>query len=288
MREFPLSLNQVAFLQEAISSGIRGDGRSLLQTRDPVLSLSTSSCLCTLGNTVVNSTIDAEIIAPFVDRPQEGVVNFFTHFSPTAAPDTSDLDSSSINRVVERIYRDTQCVELQSLCVTAGKRVWKLEVHSTILVHGGNIIDALVLNITCLLKNFKLPVVFINEEGESEVQPITLQPPIPLPLFHLPLSVTFAIIQDSLVVDPNVDEESIADCVLSIVLNLHNEICGVFMNASRNSISREYLFNCIELAKSEIPSRHEYLTAVKREGVCENVTESLKSLVVEEPLDLED
>ncbi|KAL0214907.1 hypothetical protein P9112_007091 [Eukaryota sp. TZLM1-RC] len=249
MREFTFSLNQAEFIRESIASGIRPDFRPLSRIRDISFSLRETSCETILGNTHVFTQISSEIVKPFPDRPQEGLVYFSTSYSPLAAPDPASLDTSSINRSIERIFRETQCIESEALCITSGKAVWKISIDTTVLNDDGNAHDACVLCTSCLLSHSKLPVVFIDESGQSIVQPTDLQPPTALPLFHLPVSVTMAVVEGMLVLDPTNEEEYIADSTLSVSVNKHSEL--VELSFSGLPIDKALLTEGIGLAREQ-------------------------------------
>ena len=76
---------------------------------------------------------------------------------------------------------------------------------------------------------------------------------IPLTLQHLPLSVTFAIFNNgrSIIVDPTLLEEALADGILTIVMNHLGELCylGKTGNVLLDALT---LMNCVRLAKTHM------------------------------------
>lgn len=51
----------------------------------------------------------------------------------------SDL-GVQVNRILERAFKDSRCIDLESLCITAEEKVWSLRVDLNVLNHEGNII----------------------------------------------------------------------------------------------------------------------------------------------------
>ncbi|KAL0249611.1 hypothetical protein GEMRC1_004841 [Eukaryota sp. GEM-RC1] len=247
MREFAFSTNQHEFIKSAVLAGIRHDGRTPQKLRNPVhLTVKSTMCECVIGETHVVSSATLDIVTPFPDRPQEGQVLFSTSYSSLATPDNSLIDDSSLNRAVERVFRETQCIEPEALCITAGKRVWKLSISTTVLNHSGNSLDCCVLSIASLLSHFKVPAVFVDDTGNYVVQDPTLQPPVALPLFHLPISVSLVVIEKVILVDPNREEEVVADSHIHIVVNRSNEIC--VLSSKGEPLTKEMLSEAVTVA----------------------------------------
>ena len=70
-------------------------------------------------------------------------------------------------RLLERAVRKSQAVDIESLCVIAGKRVWSVRCDITILDHCGNLTDAVVLAAISALKHFRLPAVTVAGAGDE-------------------------------------------------------------------------------------------------------------------------
>lgn len=72
--------------------------------------------------------------------------------------------------------------------------------------------------------------------------------PIPLVIHHIPVTVTFAFMNESLwVMDPLLKEELVAKAKLSITANKFGEICG-FHKAGRTPIEQQDILRCTDLA----------------------------------------
>jgi exosome complex component RRP42 len=91
-----------------------------------------------------------------------------------------------------------------------------------VLNHDGNLIDASALAAMAALLNTKMPNYEI-EEGEVKITSGFS----PLPLNRHPITVTFAKINDKLIVDPWLEEEQVMDARLSIAIDDDCNICAM-------------------------------------------------------------
>uniref|UniRef100_A0A915KE44 Exoribonuclease phosphorolytic domain-containing protein n=1 Tax=Romanomermis culicivorax TaxID=13658 RepID=A0A915KE44_ROMCU len=80
--------------------------------------------------------------------------------SPMAAPnfEAGRLGEKGIEilRLLERTLKETLCLDLESLCVIAGEKVWQIKVDVHVLDHDGSIIDCSSIAVICALKSFSL------------------------------------------------------------------------------------------------------------------------------------
>lgn len=102
------------------------------------------SVLVSLGETKVLAQVSCELGIPKATRPTEGMMYINVELGPMAAPHfeagrNSDL-TVQINRTLERTFKDSRCVDLESLCVRAEDHVWILRVDINVLNHEGNLI----------------------------------------------------------------------------------------------------------------------------------------------------
>lgn len=97
-----------------------------------------------LGETRVLAQVTCEVAQPKSTRPNEGLLFIKVELGPMAAPHfeanrSSDL-SVQVNRILERAFKDSRCIDLESLCIIAEEKVWNLRVDLNVLNHEGNII----------------------------------------------------------------------------------------------------------------------------------------------------
>ena len=153
-------------------------------------------------------------------------------------------------RIVERGLRESRAIDLESLCVLAGEKVWAVRVDAHVLDAGGNVLDALNLAVVTALLHFRRPDVTVIGDSVT-VHSVDDRQPVALALHHIPVSCSFAFFDPAvsaaataaaaaahaaalaagqappplMVVDPSLKEELCADSGLTVTLNVHGELC---------------------------------------------------------------
>lgn len=248
-------------IEALIAKGLRIDGK-----RDPatprnvtvevgVIERAEGSALVKLGNTQVMAGVKMDVGTPFRDTPDQGVLTVHAEFVPLASPlfepGPPDENAIELARVVDRSLREVGVVDLQELAIRPGDRVWVVWVDLYILDHDGNLFDASMLAAMTALLNARIPYHEEIETGEIIVD--RSKPPAgPLPVRKKVVTVTVAKIGKHLAVDPDFEEESVADARLIVALDEGGEIVGM-QKSGEGAITREELFNAIQLAKRAAP-----------------------------------
>ncbi|XP_043065486.1 exosome complex component RRP45-like, partial [Drosophila ficusphila] len=183
-----------------------------------------------LGETKVLTHVTCDLGAPTTSRPNEGKLQLNVNLGGVAfldeAQTTHDQRSLTLNSLLERTFRSSRCVDLESLCVAAEQHVWCIRVDINVLNHDGNLYDASTIATLAALMHFRRPdVTFADDdlriytEKEREF--------IPLLFLHYPVSVTYCIYKSSgqPIVDPTLLEENAADSVIVLSFNSYQELC---------------------------------------------------------------
>lgn len=103
--------------------------------------------------------------------------------------------SVQVNRILERAYKDSRCVDLESLCIVAEEKVWNLRVDVNVLNHEGNIIDCSSIAVLTALSHFKRPDV-TQAGDEVIIHTYAEKDPIPIVLHHRPVCISYAMFKD--------------------------------------------------------------------------------------------
>lgn len=242
MRDVFLSNCEKTFLNRIVSEGHRLDGRIYNESRPLNISFGSEygSCIVSLGETKVLAQVSCEVTQPKQIRPNEGILYINAEISPMAAPQfeanrQTDL-SVYLNRLLEKCYKDSKCIDLESLCIVVEEKVWSLRVDIKVLNHDGNLIECASIATLTSLAHFKRPDV--TRSGDSVViHTMAEKDPIPTVLFHYPVCSTFAIFNgDILLSDPNFLEESVCTSsteegvstgggLLVVGMNQYKELC---------------------------------------------------------------
>lgn len=278
-----LSNNQKDFIVKALLEEIRVDGRRPHDYRKVSFqyTLDDSSCTVLLGHTRVLSVVTAELEAPYPDRPNEGSLRFNVEFSPMASPNFEPgrptENANELARLIERGLRETKAVDLEALCVLAGRKVWSLRVDVHILDHNGNLADAASLSALAALLAFRRPEVTLEAGGGGEGQQVVVHPPdvrepLPLSIHHTPLCITFASFQagELMVVDPNLEEEAAASGLMTVIMNAFGELCAV-QKTSGIGLPAAEVMRLIRLAEQKAKQLSEMLQASLKKHDVERV-----------------
>lgn len=189
------------FILRTLETGLRVDGRHALELRPLRVSFSSDagSVEVQIGETKVMAVATAELVEPYPDRPAEGLLQFFVELSPMASPTfeggrPSEL-AIEIMRLLDRSIHKSQAVDIEALCIVAGKRVWSVRCDVTVLDDRGNVADASNLAALAALKHLRLPAVSVvgtGDEATVHVLPVEQAEPQPLVFHHNPVAVTLA------------------------------------------------------------------------------------------------
>jgi len=170
-----------------------------------------------LGNTDVLVGVKMTVGEPFADTPDRGVLSTNAELIPLASPtfESGPPDENSIElaRVCDRGIRESQMVDLEKLCIEKGKEVWIMFVDMYVLDYDGNLFDAAFLGAVAALRSTMVPA---KAEGKGE--------DFPLPIRHMPISVTSVQIENSILVDPTLDEEKVAAARLTVTTDENGDL----------------------------------------------------------------
>jgi len=232
------------YIASLLEKGKRADDRGFDDYRPIVVEKGVSnraegSSLVKIGKTQVLVGVKLAIGEPFPDMPNSGVLTTNAELIPLASPSFEkgppDEDTIEIARVVDRGIRESQCIDLDKLCLIPGEKVWIIFVDIHVLDYDGNLFDASALGaITALLDSY-MPKVeedkIIYGEKTSEK----------LPIVHKPVETTFAKINKSTVLDPSLDEELVMDARLTVATDENGIICAMQKGGSGTFTQEEIL-----------------------------------------------
>lgn len=214
----------------SLKAGIRLDGRRNEEFRDieiecGVVKTAEGSARVRCGNTEVIVGIKLDIGKPFADRPDEGVLMVGAELLPLSNPQFESGPPSEqaieVARVIDRGLREAHALDLSSLCIARGEKVWMIQVDVCPLNTDGNLIDIGALAAVAALRDARFPAVVdgvVDYKHKSDK---------PLPMHALPVTVTAVRIGDNLLLDPTDEEESLLDSRLTVAVKGDGEICAL-------------------------------------------------------------
>ncbi|PNT68810.1 hypothetical protein BRADI_3g45490v3 [Brachypodium distachyon] len=273
------TVNEREFIEQALQSDLRVDGRRPFDFRKLkiVFGREDGSAEVELGETRVMGYVTAQLVQPYKDRPSEGTLAIFTEFSPMAdpafEPGRPGEAAIELGRVIDRGLRESRAVDMESLCVVAGKHVWSLRVDLHILDNGGNLIDAANIAALAALSTFRRPECTVGgEDGQQvTVHDPEVRDPLPLTIHHLPIAVTFAYFGDGniMVIDPTYKEEAVMGGRMTATINSNGDVCSI-QKAGGEGVMSSVIMQCLRIASvkaaditSKIKSKVEDYTTTK-------------------------
>jgi exosome complex component RRP42 len=236
------------FIKEYLNQGKRVDGRGFkdyrtIEIKHSVASKAEGSAFVNLGGTKVYAGVKLDLGEPFPDSPNEGILIVNAEFTPLSSPEIEPgppgEDAIELARIVDRIIRESQAIELDKLFIEEGK-VWIVYVDIAIFDMRGNIMDASMLASIKALLHTQIPKIengkIIRGEFVSK-----------LPVIYKPVSVTIGKYNDNLLVDLSKEEEDVIDARLVIGIRDDDRICAM-QKQGIGTFSFKDIENALDLA----------------------------------------
>jgi exosome complex component RRP42 len=257
---------------ESISRGKRLDGRNLDETRvieiEPgIIKKANGSARVKLGNSEVVAGVKVETGEPFEGLENKGALILSAEVLPTASPYVEpgppDEETIELARVVDRGIRESEMLDLNKLVLKPGEIVYVIFVDCSVVNADGNLFDTTSYAVVSALINSKIPIFEIRDgkvvdTGQKADPPVTT----------LPVSVTAGRIGESLILDPNAEEEACMDARITITTNSDRCFTAV-QKGSTGAFTVDQLRRAAETAKikgDEIRTKLRELTNVGRES----------------------
>jgi len=200
------------------------------------------SALVKLGNTTALSVIKFDVVEPFPDKPDEGVIStnseILSMSSERFEAGPPGEKSIELARVVDRGIRSAEIIDTKSMNLGDGK-VLGLFIDLYLLDYDGNYLDASAIATMAALRDTKVPK---YEDGKLIRDNLTQKLKLEGDVFMN----TFVKIGNNILLDPNLDEEVSMDSRLSIGI-YGNQICSLQKNG-RGSFNRNEFEQMVDVA----------------------------------------
>jgi len=233
-------------IHRLLEKGKRVDGRAWDEYRPisietNVIDSAEGSARVKIGNTDVLVGVKMTVGEPFADTPDKGVLSTNAELIPLASPtfESGPPDENSIElaRVTDRGIRESQMIDLEKLCIEKGKEVWIMFTDVYVLDYDGNLFDAAFLGAMAALGTTIVPAK-ANDKGED----------YPLPVRHVPISVTAVQIENSILVDPTLDEEKVAAARLTVTTDENGDLRAM-QKGLDGALTLEQVYKVIETSQ---------------------------------------
>jgi exosome complex component RRP42 len=225
----------------------RADGRALdeyrpIQVEVGLISKAEGSARVKIGNTQVLVGVKMQPGEPFADSPETGVIITNVELVPLASPSFEPgppiENAIELARVVDRGIRESGAIDLSKLTLPDGK-VWLIFIDVHVLDHDGNLIDASALGALAALINAKMPS---ERYGYG--------PDAALPIKEYPIAVTAVDLDGEIMLDPSLDEETIASSRITVISGLQGTLAGM-QKSGTGTLSIEEITRIVKLASSK-------------------------------------
>jgi len=226
MATLDLSESEKTFILHGVEQNFRGDGRTRSELRPIVIetdivSHTTGSCHLRLANTDILVGVKTELETPLPSQPNRGRIEFFVDCSANASPafegKGGDNLAADISRALTRAYASPEVLNLEELCILAGKTCWILYVDILVLEVGGNLYDAVSMAVKAAIFSTRIPVVSVTsvDGGEPELD-LSDDPHAAtrLSVENAPILVSLARIGNHCIVDCTPEEETCSSASL--------------------------------------------------------------------------
>lgn len=252
MRQIPVKCNQ-----ELIKSAVRPDGRNETQHRPLHISFGQDygCCLVSIGNSKIMTQVSAVIGEPRLTRPSEGIISIRVDLAMLGSThyDTSrnSEECVQLSRLLHKGIRDARCLDLESLCIISGEKVWHIQVDLNVLNHEGNLIEVASISALAALAHFRRPEVGV-EDGNVVIFSHEMRDPVRFSMLHFPFLIKFAFFKEATVsfVDPSEEEEKFCDGYLIVGANVFREITLLHI-AGKSLIPKEQILKQCNFALSQ-------------------------------------
>jgi exosome complex component RRP42 len=217
-----------SYVRKLAEEGLRVDSRRFdefrpIKVEKGVIKNAEGSARVIIGNTHVLVGVKMSVGEPFPDAPNEGVLIVNAELSPVASPTFEpgppNENSIEMARVIDRGIRESNCIDMEALCIKEGEEVWMVNVDIHVLDFDGNLIDAGSIGAMAALMDVKIPK---YEDGKINTEESTGK----MPLRDNIIEVTTVKISDKLLLDPTVEEESAIDARITLAINEAGNICA--------------------------------------------------------------
>jgi len=270
------SISPAEFYIKFLAHNVRPDGRSLNTIRKASISVGSitsalGSAFVKIGHSSVVAGIKAEVGKPSSSNfhPIITAVELTPLCSSQFRPGKPPEQAHVINEVLRGIITSSQFISINELWIVKDVLIWHLFVDIYCLNHDGNILDACVIALLSALRDLRLPIAKLSEDKSDVVVPHPNHRPVQLNILHYPIPLTFALIEDYIVIDPTLEEENLQSSSVTIVYTSQGKICSI-LKPGGSPLSIENMKICLEHAKKRAVEVTKLIEAGEHGSVTKN------------------
>ncbi len=237
--------------------GKRFDGRKLddlreVKVEEKAIKNADGSAIVEIGKTKVIAGVKIEIGTPYPDTPDEGTLMTTAELLPLSSPDFEPGppkgQAIELARIVDRGIRESGAIDTKKLCLKKGEEVMSVFLDIYSLNDDGNLIDASALAAVNALKNAYIPKV---KDGVIQYGDLSKKK-LPVDMKKMPVTLTFVKIGNSVLLDPNFEEEKSCDARLSLAVNPSNGIVNAMQKGGKVAFTIEELNSIVDTSVKKV------------------------------------
>ena len=242
-----------AFISDLLRKGERLDGRAFDEYRpidieaNVVPAKAEGSALVRLGDTSVVAGVKVLVGDPYPDSPDKGVTMVTVELSPIASPlfELGPPKEAAIElaRVVDRGVRESGTVDTKELCIEAGKKVYMVFADVYPMEYDGNLIDA-----SSIAVNAALMTTQYSEMKMEDGKAVATGKMLKLPIKNLAIEHTVSKIGDNLIIDPNLREEFVQECRLTMAVDQNENFTALQKGGGSGPMSLDLVDQAMGIA----------------------------------------
>lgn len=207
------------YVCEAALAGARRDCRSAHghRTLEVEVDARGGAAEASAGSTRVHCELRSELAAPATTRPREGSLRIRASYASCCA--WKEDQEASLERLLQSSVLRSRALDVEALCVAAGRAAWSIEADVCVLSCDGNERDVANAALLAALMTLQLP----DDHGAASVR-----------LHHVPIAVTHAVVDRHVtLVDPTRVEEDASTSLVTVLVESSGNVCGFLMLGER-------------------------------------------------------
>lgn len=248
---------------ESLAKGVRYDGRKdnefrQIEIQTGMIETAEGSAHVKCGNTQVIAGVKMTVEKPFGDTPEEGILmvgaELYPLSNPRYEPGPPDNRAIEVARVIDRGIRESKSLDNKRLCITAGEKVWTINVDIAPINDDGNLIDVGAMAAVAAILNAKFPA---YNNGKVDYKAKTSES---VPFTKLPIAVTVGKAGNHFLIDCTEQEFDALDARLTVTSLEDGNLCAM-QKGGDGPLSIEDIDKMINLA---VAKAQEIRTLIKQ------------------------
>lgn len=264
-RQVITSTVEKSYILSLLETGRRLDGRDLSDFREisfetDLVEKAEGSAIVHLGDTKVIAGVKIDMGSPYDDYPNKGTLIVSAELNPAAAPHyrsgPPSPETIELARVTDRLIRESDCIDLEDLCIIDGKKVFNIFIDIYPIDDNGNLFDACALAALAALLTTKVPEFTVDEEDNVEL----LETYRPIKMKALPISVTTQKIDNYLIMDGTYKEEAASDARITFGYTEDYIVSG--QKGGEGTFTSQEMFDLVEKSQEKANEIREKLKSL--------------------------